>query len=136
MIRRPPRSTRTDTLFPYTTLFRSEGLHRAHRVDSDLAAELLAGFLSQERGHRLQGPLRKMPLRFSHKRALRGAGAEAPQHAEGGADAVPRGWEGFCGHGAGEVGRHVLLSPTGLWSGSLGGWDSDRLPQKDAAPPT
>src|SRR3546814_4101822 len=28
MIRRPPRSTRTDTLFPYTTLFRS---HRVQR---------------------------------------------------------------------------------------------------------
>src|SRR3546814_12531204 len=27
MIRRPPRSTRTDTLFPYTTLFRSGGQH-------------------------------------------------------------------------------------------------------------
>src|SRR3546814_6778601 len=26
MIRRPPRSTRTDTLFPYTTLFRSGGI--------------------------------------------------------------------------------------------------------------
>src|SRR3546814_7648237 len=26
MIRRPPRSTRTDTLFPYTTLFRSTGI--------------------------------------------------------------------------------------------------------------
>src|SRR3546814_10843178 len=26
MIRRPPRSTRTDTLFPYTTLFRSNSL--------------------------------------------------------------------------------------------------------------
>src|SRR3546814_9002987 len=26
MIRRPPRSTRTDTLFPYTTLFRSQDL--------------------------------------------------------------------------------------------------------------
>src|SRR3546814_4475586 len=26
MIRRPPRSTRTDTLFPYTTLFRSRNL--------------------------------------------------------------------------------------------------------------
>src|SRR3546814_8599809 len=26
MIRRPPRSTRTDTLFPYTTLFRSTGV--------------------------------------------------------------------------------------------------------------
>src|SRR3546814_5814140 len=28
MIRRPPRSTRTDTLFPYTTLFRSCGVSR------------------------------------------------------------------------------------------------------------
>src|SRR3546814_16122845 len=28
MIRRPPRSTRTDTLFPYTTLFRSEIISR------------------------------------------------------------------------------------------------------------
>src|SRR3546814_14200487 len=33
MIRRPPRSTRTDTLFPYTTLFRSLG----HRIgDGDI----------------------------------------------------------------------------------------------------
>src|SRR3546814_16710279 len=33
MIRRPPRSTRTDTLFPYTTLFRSilDGLDHAWR---------------------------------------------------------------------------------------------------------
>src|SRR3546814_10585622 len=31
MIRRPPRSTRTDTLFPYTTLFRSRGLQRRLR---------------------------------------------------------------------------------------------------------
>src|SRR3546814_8768575 len=30
MIRRPPRSTRTDTLFPYTTLFRSHD--REHQV--------------------------------------------------------------------------------------------------------
>src|SRR3546814_12049821 len=29
MIRRPPRSTRTDTLFPYTTLFRSREIFRA-----------------------------------------------------------------------------------------------------------
>src|SRR3546814_3742500 len=28
MIRRPPRSTRTDTLFPYTTLFRSHYVYR------------------------------------------------------------------------------------------------------------
>src|SRR3546814_4948445 len=30
MIRRPPRSTRTDTLFPYTTLFRSRYLRARH----------------------------------------------------------------------------------------------------------
>src|SRR3546814_10376793 len=30
MIRLPPRATRTDTLFPYTTLFRSEQARRAH----------------------------------------------------------------------------------------------------------
>src|SRR3546814_2809604 len=33
MIRRPPRSTRTDTLFPYTTLFRSDrALHLLHAL--------------------------------------------------------------------------------------------------------
>src|SRR3546814_9781437 len=32
MIRRPPRSTRTDTLFPYTTLFRSEAVGGETRV--------------------------------------------------------------------------------------------------------
>src|SRR3546814_12620474 len=33
MIRRPPRSTRTDTLFPYTTLFRSLGRGRPDVVE-------------------------------------------------------------------------------------------------------
>src|SRR3546814_15033712 len=32
MLRRPPRSTRTDTRFPYTTLFRSEARQRAPRT--------------------------------------------------------------------------------------------------------
>src|SRR3546814_9666300 len=32
MIRRPPRSTRTDTLFPYTTLFRSPAFEAASRA--------------------------------------------------------------------------------------------------------
>src|SRR3546814_15590653 len=32
MIPRPPRSTRTDTLFPYTTLFRSRGACSCHRT--------------------------------------------------------------------------------------------------------
>src|SRR3546814_1884939 len=34
MIRRPPRSTRTDTLFPYTTLFRSIAFARAFLDES------------------------------------------------------------------------------------------------------
>src|SRR3546814_15636596 len=34
MIRRPPRSTRTDTLFPYTTLFRSACLFSADGVSA------------------------------------------------------------------------------------------------------
>src|SRR3546814_20804115 len=32
MIRRPPRSTRTDTLFPYTTLVRARRLDRDHQI--------------------------------------------------------------------------------------------------------
>src|SRR3546814_18375057 len=53
MIRRPPRSTRTDTLFPYTTLFRSslgvEGERRAVDVFDDLRGVYrIAGF--PERG--------------------------------------------------------------------------------------
>src|SRR3546814_18544607 len=39
MIRRPPRSTRTDTLFPYTTLFRSGG-DRIHAVEGVLSGSL------------------------------------------------------------------------------------------------
>src|SRR3546814_20139308 len=39
MIRRPPRSTRTDTLFPYTTLFRSHRGWRRHLRGVDGGAE-------------------------------------------------------------------------------------------------
>src|SRR3546814_11335119 len=44
MIRRPPRSTRTDTLFPYTTLFRSDRLARIIiAVGDDRIAIVLPG---------------------------------------------------------------------------------------------
>src|SRR3546814_14992104 len=44
MIRRPPRSTRTDTLFPYTTLFRSdESLRTTQLVAMELRADALPG---------------------------------------------------------------------------------------------
>src|SRR3546814_15342656 len=35
MIRRPPRSTRTDTLFPYTTLFRSDRAGEQHPLRAE-----------------------------------------------------------------------------------------------------
>src|SRR3546814_14591637 len=44
MIRRPPRSTRTDTLFPYTTLFRSRRI-RADESGAVTAARPMAGTL-------------------------------------------------------------------------------------------
>src|SRR3546814_13217131 len=44
MIRRPPRSTRTDTLFPYTTLFRS----RMAGVGGLLATDRVFGLLERE----------------------------------------------------------------------------------------
>src|SRR3546814_19802268 len=40
MIRRPPRSTRTDTLFPFTTLFRSQRFHPFYTI-KDLHGVLL-----------------------------------------------------------------------------------------------
>src|SRR3546814_7695246 len=53
MIRRPPRSTRTDTLFPYTTLFRSVGPRLASGMLFFLAAlnqGNIAGWLAQAGG--------------------------------------------------------------------------------------
>src|SRR3546814_14259880 len=42
MIRRPPRSTRTDTLFPYTTLFRSQhGINARMSKNPDQALRLM-----------------------------------------------------------------------------------------------
>src|SRR3546814_19136580 len=57
MIRRPPRSTRTATLFPYTTLFRSFGIEDgdaalAHRADADAAAFLDRQAVEQAKGGR------------------------------------------------------------------------------------
>src|SRR3546814_3349321 len=67
MIRRPPRSTRTDTLFPYTTLCRSRGTntHAAYRVSglrrlADLPdpEPVAVGILDAELGHVVERGLR------------------------------------------------------------------------------
>src|SRR3546814_8493431 len=76
MIRRPPRSTRTDTLVPYTTLFRSEGLSPATLKKN----RWLLDFSYQFIGHRpiaeikpfeLLTLLRKYETKGKHETALR-----------------------------------------------------------------
>src|SRR3546814_19811378 len=55
IIRRPPRSTRTDTLFPYTTLFRSGVLMEPGARDAARLVRRRAG----DRGVRRQGAARR-----------------------------------------------------------------------------
>src|SRR3546814_6416501 len=55
MIRRPPRSTRTDTLFPYTTLFRS-------LINSFLVEKILTG--------RLVGCRKENPEKYFYSRGF------------------------------------------------------------------
>src|SRR3546814_8005292 len=56
MIRRPPRSTRTDTLFPYTTLFRSSRF-REDGIDGDTDRE---GRISRRAGPRRGRPVGRL----------------------------------------------------------------------------
>src|SRR3546814_16850062 len=91
MIRRPPRSTRTDTLFPYTTLFRS--LRRAPRPDrAGPAVAGIAGAAGAARREGWQGPGGRGVLPEDHGR--RGT-AGADRAADGGGrplrPAVPAG---------------------------------------------
>src|SRR3546814_10004053 len=74
MIRRPPRSTRTDTLFPYTTLFRSQG-------EADEPVDL---FEVRRRGHRAGEDQRERQLRV----LLAQQDAEQVEDFLGGADAA------------------------------------------------
>src|SRR3546814_5943486 len=55
MIRRPPRSTRTDTLFPYTTLFRSHGLEHGAEVAEGVGADHVAVVVHVHRARRVVG---------------------------------------------------------------------------------
>src|SRR3546814_12344469 len=72
MIRRPPRSTRTDTLFPYTTLFRSDG---------DTAADPAGAVDGDRRADAGEGPGR--PGRHGPRAAAAGQGAAAVRRGAG-----------------------------------------------------
>src|SRR3546814_19853561 len=70
MIRRPPRSTRTCTLFPYTTLFRSPGLQRQPFVHCLGAAPAMRELFPQ--AHETQSSRKSPPLPRDHRRSAAG----------------------------------------------------------------
>src|SRR3546814_1987225 len=60
MIRRPPRSTRTDTLFPYTTLFRSpRGAERIAACWADNRKVVQVAFKPDWNRHRNAAPFKR-----------------------------------------------------------------------------
>src|SRR3546814_6282193 len=73
MIRRPPRSTRTDTLFPYTTLFRSKYFAKvaADPQAANMVRSLFVNKQAAERGARRPKDQPKAPTK---KLAMLGAG--------------------------------------------------------------
>src|SRR3546814_7425136 len=75
MIRRPPRSTRTDTLFPYTTLFRSRVEFLADFLDADDAADRRGWIALHVRDRRDKGHRR---LAAGPDEQVRGGAGAAP----------------------------------------------------------
>src|SRR3546814_18457404 len=65
MIRRPPRSTRTDTLFPYTTLFRSRPVGETEIPEILLRAPAVRGARGKSIFFEIDLPVRRM---FRHAR--------------------------------------------------------------------
>src|SRR3546814_7010072 len=100
MIRRPPRSTRTDTLFPYTTLFRS-----AARGGALLADQEVGGGRRGRRRLRLHQPLRRRDSRRA--RLPHGAGGAAGGAARAPGDLAPAGGGRRRGDPAGRSEEHT-----------------------------
>src|SRR3546814_3053311 len=79
MIRRPPGSTRTDTLFPYTTLFRSPStalLHRPFTLGRTAAVDRRAAFRAPRRTCGGDGQDRDTAARRGARVAPRGPRSE------------------------------------------------------------
>src|SRR3546814_5894446 len=77
MIRRPPRSTRTDTLFPYTTLFRSRKFVQILRRDADAFR-----FAFQNLAQRLARETRDLALEGADARLARVIADQIAQRSE------------------------------------------------------
>src|SRR3546814_7796624 len=105
MIRRPPRSTRTDTLFPYTTLFRSgRGLTRSPFASKTGRGGLAMSeiLIDDEEGVRtitLNRPDRLNALTGSIMTPLADACADAARDSSVGCVIVTGAGRGFCAGG-------------------------------------
>src|SRR3546814_14855846 len=91
MIRRPPRSTRTDTLFPYTTLFRSIGSRRHAGLlacNRPASARMRRGFAAAGRraDRRTVGRGRLADPGGQHAGRRAGETADRPRQAAGAAE--------------------------------------------------
>src|SRR3546814_9531327 len=89
MIRRPPISTRTDTLFPYTTLFRSRVGRRLQNDPVDLFP--LERGAVRGGGRRYRRRARQSALDTAPDRSTNRGGARALRHFAAGVDLVPEG---------------------------------------------
>src|SRR3546814_3432809 len=76
MVRRPPRSTRTDTLFPYTTLFRSAA--KAHRRNDAGQAEGQRDAVLHDDNHGSHRD-RQQENRFAYRAVLLGVRMRQPE---------------------------------------------------------
>src|SRR3546814_1373657 len=96
MIRRPPRSTRTDTLFPYTTLFRSLGGAHHHAPGAEAALDVVvqgAALAQRHADHLLLGLVGRLADRLRHLAYLAVAVADpaaaVADHHQGGEAEAP-----------------------------------------------
>src|SRR3546814_18082508 len=104
MIRRPPRSTRTDTLFPYTTLFRSQDIGLAQRVDR---FQPVGGFVMPEGPAVARGRALQLRAELVDRAGMAAVAEDRTVGPEAGAPAAPgvgerRGEIGVTSGGEGE----------------------------------
>src|SRR3546814_9536798 len=82
MLRRPPRSTRTDTLVPYTTLFRSSGLRVRVGLSCSSLIENHHSFKTRPKRRGRQAPSLFFPRRRATGHADRNRGWPRPRSEE------------------------------------------------------
>src|SRR3546814_14477106 len=107
MIRRPPRSTRTDTLFPYTTLFRSNQDKKVEDTTLALPAQIERKYLRVGDDLFRSGRDEKPDMSIKGQDGIR----INKDHAIGDAVAIAKhnGWQSIRVHGSADFKKAVYL---------------------------